>query len=95
MDRLHVTQDDAGYWMLSLEQEDGSLKLLAHQFPSQDLLLNEVTELTQRGALRGAEVIADPPLAPQVPEALPGTLTSVASPVAGYTRPEPKRARGA
>src|SRR4051794_12584140 len=29
MNRLHVTQDDAGYWMLSLEEEDGSLKLLA------------------------------------------------------------------
>jgi hypothetical protein len=95
MNRLHVTQDDAGYWMLSLEEEDGSLKLLAHQFPSQDLLLNEVTELTQRGALHGAEVVADPPAAPQAPDAFAGALASAESRPAGYTRPEPKRARGA
>src|SRR5262249_18510319 len=29
---LHITQDDAGYWMLSIEQPEGGLALVAHQF---------------------------------------------------------------
>jgi hypothetical protein len=34
MDKLHISQDDYGYWMLSLEKEDGTLSLLAYQSPA-------------------------------------------------------------
>src|ERR1043166_7155444 len=85
MKRLHVTQDSNGFWLLSLENEDGSLKLLAHESASRDLLLHEAKTLVARGRFRGAEIVADPP-AP--------------TPTAGLDRPthdpppKPKRARG-
>jgi hypothetical protein len=85
--RLHVTQDSSGFWLLSVEEEDGSLKLLAHQFPSRELLLHEANTLAAQGHLQGSEVVADPPQ--QVAESL--------APQAGaaqYVRPQPKRARG-
>jgi hypothetical protein len=47
--------------MLSLENEDGSLKLLAHSFPSRELLLHEANTFTEQGRLQGAQVLADPP----------------------------------
>jgi hypothetical protein len=84
--RLHVTQDSNGFWLLSLENEDGSLKLLAHRFPSRDLLVHEANSLAEKGRLQGAEVIADPPEPAQ-------SLAAPAAPTR-YVRPEPKRARG-
>ena len=85
--RLHVTQDGTGFWLLSLEDEDGSLKLLAHQFPSRDLLLHEANTLAAHGHLQGAEVVADPPQAEAQGLALAADATH-------YTRPHPKRAGG-
>jgi hypothetical protein len=84
--RLHVTQDSNGFWLLSLENEDGSLKLLAHRFPSRELLLHEADALAAHGRLQGAQVVADPP------EMAHG-LAAPARPT-HYVRPDPKRARG-
>ena len=86
MKRLHVTQDSNGFWFLSLENEDGSLKLLAHRFPSRELLLHEANTLAARGRLQGSQVVADPPEAAQ-------SFAAPARPTQ-YVRPEPKRARG-
>jgi hypothetical protein len=84
--RLHVTQDSNGFWFLSLENEDGSLKLLAHRFPSRELLMHEANALAAHGRLQGAEILADPP----------GMAESLAPPArpTHYVRPQPKRARG-
>jgi len=60
MDRLHITQDEDGYWMLSLEREDGTLSLLAHQFAAPQHLIENAHELVNTGRVRAAIVI-DPP----------------------------------
>jgi hypothetical protein len=83
--RLHVTQDGSGFWLLSLENEDGTLELHAHQFPSRDLLLHEANTLAAHGHLRGAQVVVDPP-GPPTGSAAPARPTQ-------YVRPKPKRAR--
>ena len=62
MDKLHITQDDDGYWMLSLEQEDGKLTLLAHQFPTPDHLIENANELVAEGKVK-AVILIDPPRA--------------------------------
>ena len=49
MDKLHITQDDYGYWMLSLEQEDGTMSLLAHQFAAPEHLIENANELVSEG----------------------------------------------
>ena len=84
--RLHVTQDSSGFWILSLENEDGSLKLLAHRFPDRDVLLHEANLLAATGYLKGAQVLADPPEMAQ-------GLAPAARPT-NYVLPQPKRARG-
>lgn len=60
MDKLHITQDDYGYWMLSLEQEDGTLSLLAHQFAAPGHLIENANEMIAEGKVN-AIVVIDPP----------------------------------
>jgi hypothetical protein len=45
MDKFHITQDDFGYWMLSLEKEDGTLTLIAHQFAAPGHLIENANEM--------------------------------------------------
>jgi hypothetical protein len=42
---LHVTQADFGFWQLSLEEADGSLRLLAHRTETVDHLIENAREL--------------------------------------------------
>ena len=57
MDKLHITQDDYGYWMLSLEREDGTLSLLAHQFAAPGHLIENANELIAEGKVNAVIVI--------------------------------------
>jgi hypothetical protein len=83
MDKLHITQDDYGYWMLSLEKEDGTLGLLAHQFSAPDKLIEIANELIREGKVN-ASIVIDPPRSG-------GRATAVASPDE-YTKPQPRKA---
>ena len=60
MNKLHITQDDHGYWMLSLEQENGTMTLLAHQFSSPDHLVENANEMVSEGHV-DAVIIVNPP----------------------------------
>jgi hypothetical protein len=83
MEKLHITQDDYGYWMLSLEKEDGELTLLAYQFENPDHLIENAREMVADGQLEAA-IVVDPARPPAVaPEARAATP---------YRRPAPKRA---
>jgi hypothetical protein len=62
MDKLHITQDDYGYWMLSLEDQDGTLSLLAHHFATPEHLIENANELISEGRVN-AVVVIDPPRA--------------------------------
>ena len=43
--KIHITQDEYGFWFMSLEEEDGTLKLLAHHFTKPDHLIQEAHEM--------------------------------------------------
>jgi len=88
MEKLHITQDDHGYWMLSLEQEDGTLSLLAHQFAAPNHLIENANEMVAEGKVN-AVVVVDPPR-PQPPQLQPHAL-SAAAPEA-YKKPAPRKA---
>jgi hypothetical protein len=81
MDKLHITQDDAGYWMMSLEREDGTLTLLEDQFETPEHLIDNANEMIERGIVR-AVVVLDPP------------RSDVQKPHAseGYRKPAPRKA---
>lgn len=83
MDKLHITQDDYGFWMLSLEKEDGTMGLLAHQFVAPDKLIEMANELVDEGKVT-AMLMVDPPRSRRTAEPL-------AAPD-DYKKPEPRKA---
>jgi hypothetical protein len=83
MDKLHITQDDHGYWMLSLERPDGTLTLLAHQFAAPDHLIENANEMIAEGKLQ-AVVLIDPP------RERPAAIADATA--ADYERPAPRKA---
>jgi hypothetical protein len=84
MDKLHVTQDDHGFWMLSLEKDDGTLALLAHQFSTPDKAIHIANELISEQKLT-ATVLIDPPR--RTPE-----VAGTAPVPDDYAKPAPKKA---
>jgi hypothetical protein len=84
MKKLHVTQDAYGFWELSLENDAGSLTLLAYQFVDPSHLIQDAHEMVLQGELPDAVVVVDPPRR-QVQR-------TVAAWPADYRRPAPKRA---
>jgi hypothetical protein len=61
MSKLHITQDDYGFWQLSLEDNDGSLRLLAHHSETASHLIENAHELVEEGKYPDAVVMVDPP----------------------------------
>jgi hypothetical protein len=82
VDKLHITQDDYGYWMLSLEKADGTLGLLAHQFQAPDKLIETANDLIKEGKVT-ATLIVDPPRTAAV---------TAETPPQDYTKPAPRKA---
>lgn len=87
--KLHITQDDYGFWMLSVEHPDGSLQLLSYQFSAPDHLVEDARHLIDRGVYPGAIVLQDEPRS-EVPQ-LDLTIESD-SELAEYQVPAPKKA---
>jgi hypothetical protein len=83
MPKLHISQDETGYWQLSLEDDDGKLSLLSHQFPSPDHLIEDARELVADGKVPGGVIIIAPPELQDV------TARDVQQP---YKKPAPQRA---
>ena len=83
MDTLHITQDEHDYWMLSLEKEDGTLGLLAHQFTTPDKLIEMANELVREGKVK-ASIVIDPPRA--------GAHAEARETPEHYQKPAPRRA---
>jgi hypothetical protein len=80
--KLHITQDDYEYWMLSVEQDDGTLSLIAHQFAAPEKLIEMANELIDEGKVR-ATIVIDPPRS--------GSRTQARAPD-DYKKPAPRKA---
>ena len=85
MTKLHITQDDYGFWQLSVEDHDGTLRLLAHQSDSQAHLIDDAHELVAEGKYPDAVVIVDPPR---------HAVSAVAARPDDYKTPPPRKAGG-
>ncbi len=60
MPQLHISQDETGYWQLSLEDDDGKLSLLSHQFSSPEHLIEDARELVEEGKVPGGVIVIGP-----------------------------------
>ena len=83
MARLHISQDDTGFWQLSFEDDDGTLTLISHQFPSPDHLIEDARELVEKGKVPGATIVIGPPRPRDV------AARDVTRP---YSKPAPRKA---
>ena len=89
MEKLHITQDDYGFWMLSLEKADGDLQLLAHQFDAPQHLIENAHELVEDGTHPDAVVVVDPPR--KVTNLAAAAAPAKVAPIE-YHRPQPRKA---
>jgi hypothetical protein len=84
MPKLHISQDETGYWQLSLEGDDGTLSLLSHHFPSAEHLIQDARELVEDGKVPDGVIVIGPAKAPAAE-----TLAAKTTP---YKKPAPRRA---
>lgn len=87
---LHITQDEHGFWMLSLEETTGETSLLAHQFTKPSHLIEHAREMVfgcpeRSSRFPDAQIIIDPPRGqmPDDPEKWPTE----------YHKPAPRKAQ--
>jgi hypothetical protein len=83
MPRLHISQDETGYWQLTMEDDNGALTLLSHQFPTPDHLIEDARDLVAEGTVPDGVIVVGPPVAP---------ATAAVARTQGYKRPAPRKA---
>ena len=88
MARLHISQDDTGFWQLSFEDDDGALTLISHQFSAPDHLIEDARELVEKGRVPGAAIIIGPPRI-EPPSAVAAEARTVSR---RYSKPAPRKA---
>src|SRR5262249_29393255 len=54
MRKVHVTQDDHGFWFISLEEPDGSMKVVAHHYVTARPAIDDAQELIHQETRRAA-----------------------------------------
>jgi hypothetical protein len=83
--KLHIAQDDFGYWMLSHESDEGALTLVAHQFATPAKPLEMAQELIAEGRFSGPIVMAPP-------RETAAASAAEAAPSGAYVTPQPRKA---
>ena len=48
MQKVHVSQDEYGFWFISVEEPDGTMKLVAHHYVSQEPAVEDAQDLMKR-----------------------------------------------
>jgi hypothetical protein len=82
--KLHITQDDFDRWMLSLENEDGQLGLLAYEIATWEKAVEHAKDWMKERGVR-AMILIDPPRSRQAARA-------AGPPPDDYAKPAPRKA---
>jgi hypothetical protein len=83
MAKLHISQDDTGFWQLSFEDDDGSLTLISHQFPGPEHLIEDARELVEKGKVPNAAIVIGAPRP---------AAASLSRETGDYSKPAPQKA---
>jgi hypothetical protein len=59
MARFHVSQDETGYFQLTLENDAGELRLISYQAKTAEQLIERAIELVRSGEFGNALIVAD------------------------------------
>jgi uncharacterized protein YegP (UPF0339 family) len=59
MARFHVSQDETGYFQLTLENDAGELRLISYQAKTAEQLIERAIELVRSGEFGNATIVAD------------------------------------
>ena len=59
MARFHISQDETGYFQLTLENDAGELKLVSYQAVTAEQLIERAVELVRSGKFGDATIVAD------------------------------------
>ena len=57
--KLHITQDDRGYWLMSFEDEDGRLSRITSLHEDRLHLVNDALEMVEKKIYPGATVVIE------------------------------------
>jgi hypothetical protein len=79
--RVHITQDDFGYWMMSLERADGTLTLASYRFEHAEHEIHHAYHPQEIGLPVAAEFFISEPAVP------------LRAGAPGWRKPQPRRAR--
>lgn len=99
MARFHVSQDETGYFQLTLENDAGELRLVSYQAKTAEQLIERAIELVRSGEFGNATIVADVTVRPEAaPAAAPAAAVApaaAATPAAAAERswrPAPRKA---
>ena len=87
MARFHVSQDETGYFQLTLENDAGELRLVSYQAKTAEQLIERAIELVRSGEFGNATIVADVSAPPATEAATPAGPESKQS-----WRPAPRKA---
>lgn len=92
MAKLHISQDDTGFWQMSFEDDDGKLTLISHQFPAPDHLIDDARELVEKGKVPNAAIIIGAPRRVAAQRTLEALGAAEPPSSASYKKPAPRKA---
>ena len=97
MARFHVSQDETGYFQLTLENDAGELRLVSYQAKTAEQLIERAIELVRSGEFGNATIVADvtsrPPAAAAAAPAPAAAPAAAAAPAGQRSwRPAPRKA---
>jgi hypothetical protein len=90
MAKLHISQDETGFWQMTFEDDDGKLTLVSHQFRSPEHLIQDARELVAKGKVPNAAIVIGPPRPPDV--RAHGLGRPFSKPDRPYSKPAPRKA---
>jgi uncharacterized protein YegP (UPF0339 family) len=85
MARFHVSQDETGYFQLTLENDAGELRLVSYQAKTAEQLIERAIELVRSGEYGDATIVAD------VTKRPPAEITTAEADERSW-RPAPRKA---
>ena len=93
MARFHISQDDTGYFQLTLENDAGELRLISYQAVTAEQLIERAIELARSGEFGNATIVADVAVqpVPGVAEVAGRAVPDVAGGARSW-RPAPRKA---
>jgi hypothetical protein len=90
-----VSQDETGYFQLTLEDDAGELRLISYQAKTAEQLIERAIELVRSGEFGNATIMADVTVRPSAEAAPAAARAAAAAPAAAAERswrPAPRKA---